>query len=94
MGRKYCPHKPSVQMWSAAVGMAASTSLRQDLAVPAGDAVGASGCTEGIYESVCQWGNGQRNACVCANVLWCVSVCVYMILCKCVMVYEHTVSSV
>lgn len=32
---------------------------------------------EGIYESVCQWGYGHRNACVCANVLWYVNVCVY-----------------
>lgn len=64
MRRKYCPHKPSVQMWSAAVGMAVSTSLWQDLAVPAGDAVGTSRCTEGIYESVCQWGYGHRNVSV------------------------------
>lgn len=57
--------------------MAASTSLWQDLAVPAGDAVGTSRCTEGMYESVCQWGYGHRNACVCVNVLWYVNVCVY-----------------
>lgn len=31
--------------------------------------------TEGIYESVCQRGQGHRNSCVCVNVLWYVSVC-------------------
>lgn len=70
------------------MGMAASTSLRQDLVVPAGYAVGTSRCTEGMYESVCQWRYGHRNACVCANVLWYMSVCACMMLCKCVMMYE------
>lgn len=39
-------------MWRAAVGMAASTSLRQDLAVPAGYAVVTRRCTQRIYMRV------------------------------------------